>query len=412
MSYEFRLPDVGEGLEEAEIVSWLVAEGDTVVRDQPLVEVQTDKAVVELPSPVAGGVIRIAKLPGDMVKVGDLLVELDGASAASTPSRSVAARPEPAPVLERAATSGNGGARAKAAPVVRRLAVELGVDLTTVPGSGPGGRVLADDVRRFATAPSTEPMPLGDPGLLTTEPAAARPRLGQLSPGRHPLRGIRRRTAETMALSWSTIPHISSSDEIDAVPLLDAQRRLRDMAGERGGRLTLLAFFVRACATSLRRFPLVNASLDVEAGEIVVHEEVNIGLAVATDEGLVVPVLRGADRLGLLELAAEASRLTEAARQRSLSLDDMRGGTFTVTNYGSLGGRFANPIIRPPEAGIMGFGAIRERPFVVDGQVLARPTLPYSFSADHRLIDGDLSMAFSSDVVASLVDPLRLLLDA
>ncbi len=372
---KFRLPDVGEGLEEGEVVSWLVATGDTVTRDQPLVEVQTDKALVELPSPIAGRVVRLAFAPGDMVKVGQVLVVLED-GAAGVP----AAPPEPAPPeTQRPA------ARPKAPPAVRKLAVELGVDLTQVTGTGPGGRILSADVQAAAQTP----------------PATVKPGLGQSAPGNHPLRGIRRITAETMNRSWSEIPHITSMDELDATGLLEARKAL-------GGNLSLVAFMVAAVARALRRHPLLNASVDVGAGEFTVHDGCHVGLAVATSAGLIVPVVRDANRRTLADLDAEIRRLTAAARNQRIGVADLSGGTFTISNYGSLGGRFATPLIRPPEVGIMGFGSIRPRPLAVDGNVVARPTLPYCLSADHRLIDGDLATAFAEDVAATLAAPIRL----
>ena len=395
---EFALPDVGEGLEEGEVVAWLVAPGETVARDQPLVEVQTDKALVELPSPVAGQVVALAFAPGDIVKVGQTLVVLeDGVGAtAAPPSPSVPTRP----------------ARPKAAPAVRKLAVERGVDLAAVAGTGPGGRILAADVE--AAAATT-----GVPGGSVTAVQPAGPAeagragggiagIGWLEPGRHPLRGIRRATAEAMSRSWSEIPHLTTLDEIDATGLLAARRRL----GEAGIDATIGALLVAAVARGLRRYPVLNASLEVAGdgggGEIVVHPDVNVGLAVATADGLVVPVIRHADRRSLVDLAGEVRRLTAAARHRKADLSDLRGGTFTISNYGALGGRFATPIIRPPEVAIMGFGAIRPRPFVVDGDVRARPTLPWSLSCDHRLIDGDVATAFSEYVVGLLAEPVAL----
>lgn len=373
---DFALPDVGEGLEEGEIVSWLVTPGEVVGRDQPLVEVQTDKALVELPSPVAGRIVSLAAAPGDIVKVGQVLVVLeDGGAGAS--------------------------GRPQAAPAVRKLALDRGVDLATVTGTGPGGRILASDVEAAATPPPTGVREVQGPREV---PATVG--LGWMEPGRHPLRGIRRLTAEAMTRSWSEIPHLTTLDEVDATGLLAARKRL----AEAGIDTTVGALLVAAVARGLRRYPLLNASLEPgDGGAIVVHADCNVGLAVATADGLVVPVLRAADRRSLGELGAEVRRLTAAARNRRLDVADLRGGTFTISNYGALGGRYATPLIRPPEVGIMGFGAIRPRPFVVDGEVRARPTLPWSLSADHRLIDGDLATAFAEHVAGLLADPIALL---
>jgi pyruvate dehydrogenase E2 component (dihydrolipoamide acetyltransferase) len=397
---DFALPDVGEGLEEGEIVSWLVAPGDTVARDQPLVEVQTDKALVELPSPVAGRILSLAFNPGDIVKVGQVLVVLeDGPDGDTVP-------PGGAP-------SGPGDAvaprRPKAAPAVRKLALDRGVDLATVTGTGPGGRILAADVEAAAAPPLTTGVPQFQTSELRNAGSAVAGGLGWMEPGRHPLRGIRRATAAAMSRSWSEIPHLTTLDEVDATGLLAARKRL----SEAGIDTTVGALLVAAVARGLRRYPLLNASLESNGGSggeaVVVHPDCNVGLAVATAEGLVVPVIRQADRRSLGDLAGEVRRLTAAARNRTVDVADLRGGTFTISNYGALGGRYATPLIRPPEVGIMGFGAIRPRPFVVDGEVKARPTLPWSLSADHRLIDGDVATAFAEYVAGLLADPVGLL---
>ena len=428
---EFRLPDVGEGLDEAEIVDWLVAEGAQVARDQPLVEILTDKAQVELPSPVAGRVVRLAVPAGERVKVGTLLVELAAADgparpapgadtpASAPPNASVSPAAPAPPALSVAVDSPSGPAveatanrrstrRAKASPSTRRLAAARGIDLATVTGTGPGGRILATDLDAPRDAPvAAPPAPLIQPG--TPSPAARGP--SPVAYGVQPLRGIRRLTAEAMARAWSEIPHITGMDEVDATALLEARAALRDRLGPHGATLTPLALLALAVLRALRRHPLVNASLDTTAGTITVHERINLGIAVATDAGLVVPVVTDADRRGLVGLADEIARLATAARDRTVTPAELRGGTFTITNYGALGGRFATPIIRPGEVGIMGFGAIRPRPAVVGDEVRPRPTLPVVFSADHRLIDGDLATAFQEDVIATVREPLTLLAD-
>jgi pyruvate/2-oxoglutarate dehydrogenase complex dihydrolipoamide acyltransferase (E2) component len=472
---EFVLPDVGEGLEEGEIVSWLVAPGDTVDRDQPLVEVQTDKALVELPSPVSGQIVSLAFSPGDIVKVGQVLVVLEdgrgGDTAPSSPppaTTSAAASPASAaspaaadlapqatpPPVEAASigaappssaavpAGGLSAGRPKAAPAVRKLAVDRGVDLASVTGTGPGGRILAADVEAAAgSTSSTGVHVIPSRAMTAVRNAGSAGGIGWMEPGRHPLRGIRRVTAETMARSWSEIPHLTTLDEIDATGLLSARKRLADA----GIDATIGALLVAAVARGLRRYPVFNASLELSStdgagaaapeaptsgsvvgrasaasaevaaggsaggGSIVVHPDCNIGLAVATADGLVVPVIRQADRRSLADLAAEVRRLTAAARNRRVEMAELRGGTFTISNWGAIGGRYATPLIRPPEVGIMGFGAIQPRPFVVDGEVRARPTLPWSLSADHRLIDGDVSTAFSEYVTGLLADPVALL---
>lgn len=439
MAVEFRLPDIGEGLEEAEIVEWLVAEGERVERDQPVVEVLTDKSQAQLPAPTAGTVARLAFAPGDMAHVGDVLLEIDDGRAAQTAAAAAAPAPSAAPGPPASATSGperdgngartgrtpaaaaattpNRPTRPKASPATRKRAVELGVDLATVDGTGPGGRILMTDVEEASSAPAPLDVPAGAPPAEPPGPATVAsvarpgPGLGQMDVGTHPLRGIRRVTAANMARAWSEIPHIWAHDDLDATELLAARARLRASGGDATGRLTPLAFFVKAVARALRAFPLVNASIDPDAGTITVHPDVHVGIAVASPRGLVVPVVRHADRRGLVGLAAEIARLTDTARAGALGPEEMRGGTCTITNYGSLGGRYGAPLIVPPQVAIVGFGAVAPRPWVVEDEVVVRPVLPVSLAVDHRLIDGDLSTAFHRHVMAGVADPTLLLLE-
>ena len=414
MPHRFHLPDIGEGLEEAEVVEWLVAPGDVVVRDQPLVEVLTDKASSELPSPVAGTILRLGASEGERIRVGALLIEIDDGSVDGAAG---ALDQEMPPVDEGVATADpptpdrpNTG-RAKAAPATRRLAIESGVDLATVTGSGPGGRITTDDVRAAAAADRTTTAA----GVTTAPPAPTappiRPDLGQMPVGRHPLRGIRGVVARNMAASWSEIPHIHTMDELDASLLVDFRNRMRSMGRPGAELVTLLSVAAVAAARTLRRFPMVNGHVEGHPGEdIVIPESVNLGIAVATDSGLMVPVVADADRLDLFTMSSAIARAADRARQGNLSASDLSGATFTITNYGSLGGRFATPIIPPGQGAILGLGAVAERPIVVDGAVVARPTLPVVLGADHRLIDGDLAEAFRRAIVDDLSEPLHLLM--
>lgn len=401
---EFLLPDIGEGLHEAEIVRWMVAEGQPVEHNQPFVEIMTDKSNVEMPAPAAGVVTRLGPAAGEMVRVGELLVVIDDGSAAGAGAPVGRSNGEP-----------GGRRRPKASPATRKMAAELGVDLGTVAGTGPGGRVLADDVRAaaapppIAAPPPTAPPP-GPAGPPTGGATGGAAELGWMEPGVHPLRGIRRATARAMDRSWSTIPHISASREIDAGPLLAARAELRDRLQPDGPPITPLSLVVMAVARALRRYPTMNGHLDLEAETITIPERVDIGIAVATEHGLLVPVIADADRLGLVTVATEIQRLSAAARSRTLRPQDSVGGTHTITNYGSAGGHLAAPIIRPGEAAITGLGGIDDRPIVVDGEVVARPTLPVVVCSDHRLIDGDLMSAFHGDICRSLSSPIGLLL--
>ncbi|MEM9033750.1 MAG: dihydrolipoamide acetyltransferase family protein [Actinomycetota bacterium] len=411
----FILPDIGEGLDEAEIVEWLVAPGDVVERDQPLVEVLTDKSQTQLPSPVAGTVVGLGGAEGDRLRVGELVAELDDGPGAVDDEPAAAAAPAaadpvmPAPPSTAPGTGPSG--RPKASPAVRRLARERGVDLASVTGSGEGGRILRRDVEAAAVGGVS---PVGAttvpevPAATAAAPVTTvRPAPATIGAGTHPLRGIRRATAESMARSWSEIPHIHGMDEIDATALQDARARI-EAATER---TTLLPLLALAVARTLARHPMLNASIDVDGGTYTVHDRVHLGIAVATADGLLVPVVRDAHARSLRDLGAELTRLITAARSRTIDVGDLRGGTATLTNFGSQGGRLATPIIRPPESAIVGFGAVRERPIVIDGEVVARPTLPVSIGVDHRLVDGDAMTAFQEELLGVLRDPILLLVD-
>ena len=413
MPHRFHLPDIGEGLEEAEVVEWLVAPGEVVVRDQPLVEVLTDKASSELPSPVAGTILRLGASEGERIRVGALLIEIDDGSVDGATG---ALDPEMPPVDEGVATADPPTpdrpttGRAKAAPATRRLAIESGVDLATVTGSGPGGRITTDNVRAAAAADRTTTAAGATAPPAPTAPPI-RPDLGQMPVGRHPLRGIRGVVARNMAASWSEIPHVHTMDELDASLLVDFRNRMRSMGRPGAELVTHLSVAAVAAARALRRFPMVNGHVEGHPGEdIVIPESVNLGIAVATDSGLMVPVVADADRLDLFTMSSAIARVADRARQGDLSASDLSGATFTITNYGSLGGRFATPIIPPGQGAILGLGAVAERPIVVDGAVVARPTLPVVLGADHRLIDGDLAEAFRRSIVDDLSEPLHLLM--
>ena len=434
MAYAFHLPDIGEGLEEAEIIVWLVAPGDTVERDQPLVEVLTDKASSELPSPVAGTVLRLGAAEGDRLRVGDILIELDNgsaegthtsteanqssvtvASAADVPSSTGKSGPSK-PATKTTTRGGATTARVKAAPATRKLARQLDVDLVGVFGSGPGGRITHDDVRAAAvpvsassrpgeelSATEASPSPVGEPVTTNTT-------LGQMAPGRHPLRGIRGVVARNMAQSWSDLPHIPTLDEVDASLLMDLRARVRSMDRPGAQAVTPLTLAAAATARALRRYPMVNGCIEGSpANTIVIHSSVNLGIAAATSSGLVVPVVRDADLLDLFALAASISEVADQARVGKLTAADLAGGTFTITNYGALGGRWALPIIPPGQAGILGLGTIADRPLAIDGRVEARPTLPLVLGVDHRLVDGDLAEAFKRSLMDDLAEPLNLL---
>ena len=400
--YRFDLPDVGEGLSEGEIVHWHVGEGDSVAADQVIVDVQTDKAVVEIPSPVAGTVKSLGGAIGATLSVGAMLAVIETAARAESGGgsgalqASVAAAPrESAPAKRR---------RALASPATRKLALELGVDLAALTGTGNRGQITRGDVERAAKAPPAPLAPPASPAPQTagTEAAPAEDRI-------EPLRGLRRQVARTMQAAWRDIPHILTFHEIDATRLVAARRALVTEFEPEGVKPSYLPLVMKACAAALRRHPRFNASLDMEAERIVYHGRINIGFATATPDGLIVPVVHDADRKSMLTLAREIAALAEAARTRAIKVEQLRGGTFTVSNYGSYGGHFGTPIIRPPEVAILGVGAIREAVVPVDGAPAVRPSLPLAVSTDHRLNDGEHLGAFAETVGAYLGDPARLL---
>jgi len=407
VAFIFRLPDIGEGLEEAEIVEWFVAIGDEVLRDQPLVEVLTDKASSELPSPVAGTVLLLGANEGTRLQVGEVLIEIDDGSTAPrvadepTSTQTGTAKYQPTePIPEVAPRT----ARPKAAPATRRLALDLGVDLTRMIGTGPGGRITLDDIH------AATPSPTGPTGLSNDRPTAS-DGLGQAPIGRHDLRGIRGVVARNMVQAWSEIPHIHTMDEVDASLLIDFRDRIRDMDRSGAGLVSVLVVAAVATSRALRRFPMVNGHVDGHPGDaMVIPEHIHLGIATATERGLVVPVVHHADTLDLFTMAERINSVVGAARSGDLSAADLSGATFTITNYGSLGGRFATPIIPPGQGAILGLGAVAERPVAIDGAVLARPTLPMVLGADHRLIDGDLAEAFRRAVADDLAEPLHLLI--
>ena len=572
MTTEFRLPDLAEGVAEGEVVAWHVAEGDRVEEDDVLAEVETDKALVEVPSPYAGVVVERCAAAGEVVPVGEVLVrfESDDAVAGEPAEKDEAETGDDGETTgdaesdrTEAGDAGDGRTRpVPAPPSVRRLAREVGVDLAAVDGSGPGGRVTRTDVERAARdqreraaggerdedgervpagegsdtaeptatersdpdtggprdrtlatpatrrvadelgvdldrvpaseeregeayvteadvrayaergaehvartegpgheteggddgeppearerggAPATEAEPAAGDDRRTTEATAAaveaaaaaleeevtRPgasdhgeaggpderttpappsAAGDVSGERVPYRGVRRTIGERLAESARTVPHATHHDSVDARRLVEVREALN---AETDVRLTYTTFVVRAVVSGLAAYPALNAQLNEEAEEIVYRDEYNVGVAVATEAGLMVPVVENADELGVEGLAERIADLAARARDRALAVDELRGGTFTVSNVGAVGGEYATPIVNHPEVAVLALGAIRERPRVVDGEVVARPTLPLSLSIDHRVVDGAVAAAFTNHVMERLREPARVLL--
>jgi pyruvate dehydrogenase E2 component (dihydrolipoamide acetyltransferase) len=385
--FEFKLPDIGEGLAEAEVAKWLVKVGDRVVEDQPVLEMMTDKAAVEIPAPGAGVVVEQRAAEGDVVKIGAVLYVLETDARIGGIHEQAAERPKAAAQAPAAAPPAEGAVLAP--PAVRKLARELGVDLAHVHGSGPGGRISAEDVKRHGSAAPVAPAaPAGD---------------------RIPLRGVKRRMAETMAESARSIAHVTGFHELDAGEFQDAYRRLRAEAEAAGRRFPFDALLVRGAAIALARHPIFNSSLDTERMELLMHARANIGVATATPDGLIVPVVADAGARSLDELAAEVDRLAAAAREGRASLADLRGGTFTISNTGAWRGAHGTSLIRPPEVALVAFGRIEEKAVVRDGHVVARPMMPMSVTFDHRVIDGEQGLTFALTLRALIEDPEQLL---
>ena len=430
---DFPLPPVGEGLLEVELVRWLVRPGDAVARGQPMAEVMSDKASMEVPAPFAGTITALSAQPGTKVKVGQVILSYDAAGGGKreeplppTPSpkkgggarsaslalaasegAAFAAPPlAPPPFLGEGVGGRGSSPLPPAAPSVRMLARKLGVDLARVRGSGPHGRILLDDL-----TPYLAPRP-----ALDRPPAApSRTDTSKLDFGtagtRQKLVGLRRRIAEHMVESKRHIPHYSYIDECDLTDAVKLRNQLRDPLAKAGVKLTYLAFFVKAVARALKEVPVVNSTYDEEANEVVLHDKYHIGVAVAAPSGLMVPVVKDADKKDLATVATDIERLSTDAKAGKSKIDDLRGGTFTVTSVGGIGGLISTPIINHPEVGIMGVGKVVKRP-LYDARGDLKPTdiVYLSFSFDHRVVDGAIGAAFGNAVVRHLQAPAALLL--
>lgn len=392
MAKEFKFPDVGEGITEGEVVRWAVAEGDRVEVDQALGEIETDKAVVEIPSPFAGTVLRLHFKPKDIVKVGQVLVTI------GEKGETVAEHPAPAapgvPAVAAAAGAPAPAPGVLATPAVRKLASELGLDPASVPGTGPGGRITEEDVRRAKEAAGKKP---------ELRIKAKFDFYGALD--RVPLRGIRRSTARRLTESIRKAVHVTHFDEADAAGLVALRNKLKPEAEAKGLKLTYLPFIIRAVVEALKLHPMLNAMVDDEAEEIIVKKYYNIGVAVDVPDGLIVPVVKGADMKTVFEIAGEIQSLADAARKRTLDLADLKGGTFSITNVGSIGGDAATPIINYPETAILATMRIAERVRAVGGAPAVRTILPLCLAFDHRVVDGAEAARFSRDLVRLLEAP-------
>ncbi|MDA0709826.1 MAG: dihydrolipoamide acetyltransferase family protein [bacterium] len=428
MATEFKLPDLGEGVEAGDVVSVLVSVGDTIEQEQGIVELETDKALIEVPSSFAGVVTRVHVSAGDRVPVGQTLITVEEAGTAeAAPADLPAAKPEPVeapaaapPAVESAAAPKPeaaplpepapfvpepvAGDPTPAAPATRRLARELGVDLSQVVPTGPGGRIVENDVKAHirgghfaAPAPSTPAVPaLPDFG-----------KWGKIE--RQPLTKIRQIIAKNMSLAWGQVPHVTQFDKADCTELEAFRQRNKAAAEAHGGRLTPTVLILKAVITALKAFPQVNASLDVATHELILKQYYHLGIAVDTERGLMVPVIKDVDRKDLFQLAAELTSIGERARTNKIGLDELQGGTFTITNLGSLGVGAFTPIVNYPEVAILGLGRSVEEAVVKNGRIEPR-LMPIALSYDHRVIDGADGARFVRRIVDSLENPELMLL--
>ena len=387
MAFEFKLPDIGEGIVEGEIVRWLVKAGEQLDEDQPMVEVMTDKATVEISSPVAGTVSRCFGESGDVVKVGSVLVLINTGGEESptepAPVSPDASIPVPAPSLPAEPLPQRAGGPVLATPAIRRLAREMEVDLSQVAGTGPGGRVSREDLERF------QKEPVAETGVERTLP----------------YRGIRRRIGERMVQSVVTAPHFTYVEEIDVTELVALRDEYRKSPEFEGVRLTYLPFIMKALVIGFKEYPLLNSTLNQEAEVIELKQHYNIGIATQTPDGLMVPVVKNAEGRNIQELAAEIARLSEEAQKGQIQLEDLQGGTFTITSLGALGGIMATPIINFPEVAILGVHKIVQRPVVRSGEIVIREMMNLSLSQDHRVVDGAIGAQFIQFIKPHLESP-------
>jgi pyruvate dehydrogenase E2 component (dihydrolipoamide acetyltransferase) len=425
MAVEFRFPDVGEGIAEGEVVRWLVKAGDAVRADQPLVEVETDKAVVEIPAPRAGVVWRLGVGEGEKIRVGEVLVVIGEPgepapaikpaldNAIPPPSVSVVGTladiskdlpPPPEAVPAQAPSSSP--RRILAIPSVRKLARERGVDLRHVTPTGPRGRIRREDVLQAAASSATaatpaRPQPEASPGTERDD-------YGPVEPLALP--ALRRTIAGAMVRAATAAVPVTTTDEVDVTDLVALRQRSKDVAAAQGVPVTLLPFIMKAVVAALRQHPQLNATLADDQRHLLLKRYYHLGIATDTADGLIVPVIKHVDQKTILTLASELQRLIALARQRHIPLADLRGGTFTISNYGAIGGIFATPMLHMPQVAILGVGKLLQKPVVHDGNLAVRTLLPLSLTFDHRALDGATAQRFLNELMAYLADPARLVL--
>ncbi|HLI29969.1 MAG TPA: 2-oxo acid dehydrogenase subunit E2 [Terriglobia bacterium] len=438
MATEFRLPELGENIKYGDLIKIMVSAGDKVAQDQPVIELETDKATIEVPSPVSGTVKEIFVKNGDKLKVGQIIFTVDGGDSApkngsgeakpaevAAPAAPAAATQAPAPQVPAAARQAipvipvpavtpasatqvsEPVGPAPAAPSVRRIAREFGVNINEVPGTGPGGRISVEDVKRYTEQAARGAIQTG--ATLGAAPLPDFSRWGAID--RQAMTQIRRKTAEHMAQAWANVTQVTQHELADITNLEAVRKQYAARVEKAGGKLTMTAIAVKVVAAAVKVFPQFAASLDMARSEIIYKKYVHIGVAVDTDRGLLVPVIRDADRKNIIEISADLSRLAEKARNKKLTLEEMDGGVFTITNLGGIGGTYFSPIVNYPEVAILGLSRSRTEPVYTGTQFEPRLMLPLSLSYDHRLIDGADAARFIRWIAEAMEQPFLLPLE-
>jgi pyruvate dehydrogenase E2 component (dihydrolipoamide acetyltransferase) len=441
VSFQFKMPDIGEGIHEGEIVKWFVKPGDKIAEDDVLCEIQNDKAVVEIPSPVEGTVLEVLVGEGTVATVGQVLVTFDApgyenlqfkgdehadepkqeekpAAAAPAPEVKQDAAPQPVAVAVAPQVDVDPNRRIIAMPSVRKYAREKGISINLVPGTGNNGRILKGDIDAFVSG-GAAPAPQAANGTVeaetakveTPQAAVAIPQ-GEYPETREKMSGIRKAIAKAMVNSKHTAPHVTLMDEIDVTKLVTHRKKFKEVAAAKGIKLTFLPYIVKALTSALREFPALNTSLDDATSEIIHKHYYNIGIAADTEKGLLVPVVKDADRKSVFSISNEINELAGKARDGKLAPNEMKGASCTISNIGSAGGQWFTPVINHPEVAILGVGRIAEKPIVRNGEIVAAPVLALSLSFDHRMIDGATAQNALNHIKRLLNDPELLLMEA
>jgi len=406
-SEDFILPDIGEGIVECEIVDWLVSEGDDIVEDQPVCDVMTDKALVQIPAKYSGKVTKLYYAKGEIAKVHSPLFAMthEGSSATAEPAAAQSKAATTQCAVKQAAAASVGSGKALASPAVRRLARELSIDLSKVPGSGDKGRVYKEDVRAFADGKTSAPAPVQQPvkAMAPAETTGSR-RV-------EPIKGIKAAMARQMVESVSTIPHFTYCEEIDLTELMALRASLKDQYAKQGIKLTMMPFFIKALSLAIKQFPIMNSQVNSDCTELTYFDDHNIGIAVDSKVGLLVPNIKGCQHKSVVQIAEDLTRLTDQAREGRVSPADLKGGTISISNIGALGGTVATPIINKPEVAIVALGKVQALPrFNAKGEVVARQLMQISWSGDHRVIDGGTIARFTNLWKQYLEQPATMLL--